>query len=68
MLNYLPLQDNCQYNSNWNQSDTDSDGVGDVCDNCPNTANADQADNDADGVGDVCDTDDDDDGNIIFVF
>ena len=56
------LQDNCQFVSNWNQNDTDVDGVGDACDNCPNVANADQTDTDSDGDGDDCDTDDDDDG------
>jgi hypothetical protein len=38
-----------------NGSDSDSDGVIDVCDNCPANANTNQADADADGVGDVCD-------------
>lgn len=35
-------------------SDTDSDGVGDLCDNCPSTANPDQADADSNGIGDLC--------------
>ena len=60
------LQDNCQFVSNWNQDDTDVDGVGDACDNCPSVANADQIDSDGDGTGDECDTDDDDDGLCIL--
>ena len=47
--------DNCPWDSNLNQSDVDSDGVGDVCDNCPDDANPDQEDCDTDGQGDVCD-------------
>ena len=62
------LQDNCQFVSNWNQNDTDVDGVGDACDNCPNVANADQTDTDGDGDGDDCDTDDDDDGRYKASF
>jgi hypothetical protein len=67
--------DNCPTDSNPDQDDADSDGIGDTCeadvdadgvvddaDNCPDAFNADQADNDGDGEGDVCDTDDDDDG------
>lgn len=37
------------------QTDTDGDGVGDVCDNCPMVQNVDQTDTDADGIGDACD-------------
>jgi len=36
-------------------TDTDGDGVRDLCDNCPGTGNSDQEDWDGDGVGNVCD-------------
>ena len=36
-------------------TDTDSDGLADVCDNCPDTANPLQTDTDGDGIGDACD-------------
>ena len=60
--------DNCPDIPNTDQTDTDSDGLGNVCDddddndtvldsldNCPLIANTDQADADSDGVGDACD-------------
>ncbi|PKP55754.1 MAG: hypothetical protein CVT89_07660, partial [Candidatus Altiarchaeales archaeon HGW-Altiarchaeales-2] len=37
-----------------NQTDIDSDGIGNVCDNCPYTYNPDQNDTDGDGYGDAC--------------
>jgi hypothetical protein len=43
-------------------TDTDLDGIGDLCDNCPNTSNANQTDTDYDGLGDACDPDMDNDG------
>ncbi|RME45167.1 MAG: hypothetical protein D6795_16955, partial [Deltaproteobacteria bacterium] len=36
-------------------SDSDGDGIDDLCDNCPMVANADQSDGDGDLVGDACD-------------
>ena len=43
-------------NETWDygRSDSDGDGIPDVCDNCAYTANPDQADSDGDGIGDVC--------------
>ncbi len=46
----------------WIQTDTDADGVSDVCDNCPSVGNTNQADFDGDGLGDACDPDADNDG------
>jgi hypothetical protein len=53
--------DNCPSVSNFDQTDTDSDGLGDVCDTCPN-----DYDNDVDGDGicgnvDACPNDPDND-------
>ena len=63
--------DNCPELSNPDQTDTDGNGIGDVCecrdidgdgvcwvdDNCPNDYNQNQIDCDYDGVGDICDAD-----------
>jgi hypothetical protein len=37
------------------RTDTDSDGISDVCDNCPSVSNSTQKDSDRDGVGNSCD-------------
>jgi len=59
--------DNCPAESNSDQEDIDSNGIGDACDdfdrdavvnsvdNCVNDPNMSQQDEDGDGIGDVCD-------------
>jgi photosystem II stability/assembly factor-like uncharacterized protein len=44
-------------------TDTDGDGVPDLCDNCLTVSNPDQADIDNDGIGDACDNCVDPDGD-----
>ncbi|MBN2368119.1 thrombospondin type 3 repeat-containing protein [Candidatus Woesearchaeota archaeon] len=52
--------DNCPYDSNPGQQDSDEDFVGDVCDNCPDKNNTGQEDWDKDSIGDACDDSDSD--------
>jgi hypothetical protein len=47
--------DNCIYNPNPSQQNSDSDNRGDACDNCPYISNPSQSDLDMDMIGDVCD-------------
>ena len=47
--------DNCIYDQNPDQQNSDSDEQGDACDNCPYITNPSQSDIDFDGAGDVCD-------------
>ena len=51
-------EDNCPYDANTSQSDSDNDGVGNACDNCYGIYNPNQEDIDGDGQGDACDPDD----------
>jgi len=50
------------YGDSYKSTDTDSDGISDICDNCIDTSNSDQSDLDYDGIGDACDDDIDGDG------
>ncbi len=53
-LDAVIIDDNCPNVNNPDQSDQDSDGVGNLCDNCPSNTNPNQLDSDGDGIGDVC--------------
>ncbi|MDP7038549.1 MAG: M64 family metallopeptidase, partial [Myxococcota bacterium] len=54
--------DNCPWDANTEQNDSDNDSVGDLCDNCPGVPNRGQGNFDGDAFGDVCDWDVDNDG------
>ena len=47
--------DNCPAYPDSSQTDTDGDGVGNVCDNCPSVSNPSQQNSDLDGAGNACD-------------
>jgi hypothetical protein len=55
--------DLCPKTASPSQSDTDFDGIGDVCDNCAQTKNVNQTDLDHDGQGDLCDLND----GVIYI-
>jgi RHS repeat-associated protein len=59
--------DNCKLNANFDQSDVDNDGIGDVCDNCSTISNADQTDANKNGIGDVCEGLDQGAGTVALV-
>jgi hypothetical protein len=54
-LGLPPIVDMGAYEWACGSTDTDADGVYDVCDNCVAMPNPDQVDSDGDGVGDLCD-------------
>lgn len=46
--------DTCPNTPDPTNTDSDGDGLGNVCDNCPAVSNANQLDTDGDGIGDKC--------------
>jgi hypothetical protein len=51
----IDAKDNCPFEYNPGQVNSDNDSRGDLCDNCPADDNEDQKDGDGDLVGDPCD-------------
>lgn len=62
----VALTDNCASTYNFDQLDTEADGVGDACDDCMLVANELQIDTDLDGYGNACDADLNQDGIVNF--
>lgn len=58
----LKPADNCPVHANYDQADSDKDGIGNSCDLCPTNSSSDNGDPDGDGRGNPCDPDDDNDG------
>jgi hypothetical protein len=56
--------DSCPTVANFDQSDRDSDELGDACDVCTDVPNPDQIDTNSDGFGNLCDGDVNDDGAV----
>jgi RHS repeat-associated protein len=52
--NVLKPCDNCKDVANYDQTDSDKDGVGDACDNCKTINNPLQEDANLNGIGDAC--------------
>ncbi|MEE9426417.1 MAG: S8 family serine peptidase [Methylococcales bacterium] len=48
-----------------NDTDSDNDGIADICDNCTLVENTDQSESDGDVYGDACDADFNNEGNIV---